>query len=130
MLVILFLIGLLLSSCTPPPKASQGIPFEDLTIQNLARWPDGREFIVVQGQGYPAEGEKDQEARRKAAREGAAVAAQEKLIVELKRLASREKIRLLLRQAEVAKIEYAYDDICTLTLRLPKELLTEKEEEW
>ncbi|MBI4425719.1 MAG: hypothetical protein HY554_18460 [Elusimicrobia bacterium] len=119
-----------LAACTPPPKGDKAIPFENLTIDNLARFPDGREFIVVTGQGYPPEGEKDPEARRKGALNGATVAAQEKLIVELKKVVAKGKIRDLLRQAEVGKVDYAYDDICTLTLKLPKELLSEKVQEW
>ena len=118
-------------ACTEPPRGGdKGTPFEELTLQNIVRWPDGREYVTVVGRGYPEEGQKEQQARRNAARDGAVVAAQEKMIGELKRLAPKEKIRDLLRQAEVAKVDYSYDDICTMTLRLPKELLGERKQVW
>jgi hypothetical protein len=122
---------ILLAACTEPPRGgNKGTPFEELTLQNLVRWPDGREYITVVGRGYPEEGQTEQQARRNSARDGAAVAAQEKLIGELKRLVSKDKVRELLRQAEVAKVDYAYDDICTLTLRLPKEMLGDRKQVW
>ena len=115
-----------LAACTPPPKGDKAVPFDELTLNNLVRWPDGRDYITVVARGYPEEGQKAPETRRKSAREGAVVAAQQKLIDELKRLAPKERIRDLLHAAQVAKIDYAYDDICTLTLRLDKELVDEK----
>lgn len=117
--------------CSEPPRGgNKGTPFEELTLQNLVKWPDGREYITVVGRGYPEDGQKDQEARRRSARDGAAMAAQEKMIGELKKLAPKNKIRELLRQVEVAKTDYTYDDICSLTLRLPKELLGERKQVW
>ena len=115
-------------ACTPPPKGDNAIPFDQVTLQNIVRWPDGREYFTVVGRGYPEEGQKAQEARRKAARDGALVSAQQKLIDMLKGKASNSKIQDLLHSAEVAKIDYAYDDICTVTMRLSKDLLAEKKE--
>lgn len=124
-------IACALAACTAPPSGGKkATPFEELTLQSLVRWPDGREYVTVVGRGYPEEGQNEQQLRRNSARDGAVMAAQEKMIGELKRLAPKEKIRDLLRQSEVAKVEYAYDDICTLTLRLPKELLGERRQEW
>ena len=117
-------------ACAAPRPGNEAVPFEDLTLQNLVRWPDGREFIVSSGVGYPEENQTDVEERRRTAREGAATAAQQRLIVELKKLAPAPKVRELLRQVEVTKVDYAYDDICTVTLRLPKELLAVKESPW
>lgn len=119
-----------LAACTPPPRTGKAIPFEELTIDNLVKWPDGRDYITVLGRGYPEEGQKDQNSRRTVARDGALTAAQEKLIAELKKVAPKNRIRDLIRQSEVAKVEYAYDDICTVTLRLPKEALGEKRQDW
>ena len=113
-------------ACTPPPKGDKALPFEQLTLDNIVRWPDGRDYITVVGRGYPEEGQKAQEGRRRTARDGAVVAAQQKLIDQLKGLTTKDKIRDLLHSAEVAKIDYAYDDICTVTMRLPKDLLSEK----
>lgn len=118
-------------ACSEPPRGGQkGTPFEELTLNNLVKWPDGREYVTVVGRGYPEEGQTDQNARRNSARDGAALAAQEKMIGELKLLAPKDRIRDLLRQVEVAKTEYTYDDICSMTLRLPKELLEEKRQVW
>lgn len=126
----LLLLAALSTACTAPPRTGKATPFEELTIDNLAKWPDGRDYITVIGRGYPEEGQKDQAARRAVARDGAITAAQEKMIAELKPLAPKERIRDLLRQSELAKTEYAYDDICTVTLRLPKEALSEKKGGW
>ncbi|MBI5200421.1 MAG: hypothetical protein HY925_02445 [Elusimicrobia bacterium] len=126
-----FFAVLLLSACTEPPRGgNKGTPFEELTLQSLVRWPDGREYVTVIGRGYPEEGQTNVDARRRASRDGAAMAAQEKMIAELKKLAPKERIRDLLRQVEIAKTDYTYDDICSLTLRLPKELLGEKKQVW
>ena len=118
-------------ACSEPPRGgNKGTPFEELTLQSLVKWPDGRDYITVIGRGYPEEGQKDTEPRRRSARDGAALAGQEKMIGELKKLAPKEKIRDLLRQVEIAKTDYTYDDICSLTLRLPKELLGERKQVW
>lgn len=127
--VLVLAVLALIVACTPPPRTGKAIPFEELTLDNLVKWPDGRDYITVLGRGYPEEGQKDQNSRRTVARDGALTAAQEKLIAELKRVAPRERIRDLIRQSEVAKVEYAYDDICTVTLRLPKEALGEKKKQ-
>ena len=121
-------IAVELAACTPPPKGDSAVPFDQVTLQNIVRWPDGREYFTVVGRGYPDEGQKALEARRKTARDGALVSAQQKLIDLLKGRAPNSKIQDLLHSAEVAKIDYAYDDICTVTMRLPKDLLAEKKE--
>ena len=121
----------LFAACSEPPRGgNKGTPFEELTLQSLVKWPDGRDYITVTGRGYPEEGQTESEARRRSARDGAAMAAQEKMIGELKKLTPKGRIRDLLKQAEVAKTEFTYDDICSLTLRLPKDLLEEKKQVW
>ncbi|MBI4349446.1 MAG: hypothetical protein HY553_21605 [Elusimicrobia bacterium] len=128
---VLCAVCLSVAACSEPPRGGQkGTPFEELTLNNLVKWPDGREYVTVVGRGYPEDGQTDQAARRNSARDGAALAAQEKMIGELKRLAPKDKIRELLRQVEVAKTDYTYDDICSMTLRLPKELLEERKQVW
>jgi len=97
---------------------------EDLTLQNLIRWPSATEYLQASGKGMSTQGGGDQELRRKVAREAAAVEAQRGLITQLQAMVPRERIRDLLRQAEVADIEYGYDDACTLTLRIAKEAVT------
>ncbi len=119
------MLMLILAGCLQPtqtPKVHQ-IPVEELTLQNLIRFPDGREYLVGVGRGAPEYGETRPEQRRLVAREGAAIEAQEKLIVQLRKLVPPERIRPLLRQAEIAKMEFGYDDACTLTLRIPKEAI-------
>ena len=109
------------AGCVGDNPRRGGTPFEDLTLQNLVRWPDGKEYLQATGRGRPPEGEKDVDARRKGAREAAAAEAQKKLIDQLTTLVSRQKIYDALRRAEVGTMEYGYDDACTLILRIPKE---------
>ena len=112
------------------PKAKSATPFEELTIQNIVRWPDGREYLESTGIGHPTYGEKDVEKRRAKAREDAAMEAQEKLISMLGTMSvPRGKVRELLKRAEVGRMDYGYDDTCTLVLRIPKELITGTVEE-
>lgn len=114
----------LASGCLAQGPRRPGLPFEDLTLQNVLRWPDGREWIEAEGRGRPPEGEKDQEVRKKAAREAAVMAAQERLVAELLKVVPRSRVQDLLRRAEVAELRYGYDDACVLRLRVPKEAVT------
>lgn len=106
--------------------SKKGVPFEELTLQNLIRWPSGIEYIEGTGTGRPPEGEKNRERRREAAREEAVLQAQQRLIEQLARWAARDRIHGLLRRAEASRIEYGYDDACTATLRIPKEAILGK----
>ena len=109
------------AGCVGESPRRGGTPFEDLTLQNIVRWPTGKEYVQATGRGRPPEGEKDVETRRKAAREAAAVEAQRGLIDQLVKVMPRGKVHDVLRQAEAGAIEYGYDDACTLTLRIPRE---------
>lgn len=102
-------------------RPAETVPFEDVTLQNIIRWPSHIEYIEATAVGRPPEDEKDVERRRRASRDAASFKAQESLIAQLKKLVPREQIPMHLRKAQVGSIEYSYDDGCTLTLRIPKE---------
>lgn len=107
----------------PPPKQ---VPFEELTLQNILRWPSTTEYLEATGHGRPPEDATDAALRRRSARDEAAVEAQKKLIAQLQELVPKDRIHSLLRGAEVSKLEFAYDDACTVTLRIPKEAVVGK----
>ncbi|MBI4385859.1 MAG: hypothetical protein HY551_00600, partial [Elusimicrobia bacterium] len=84
---------------------SRGVPFEDLTLENIfSRWPSGQQYLEGTGTGRPAPGQRETEARRRAARDEAAIEAQRQLIVQLESLVGRDRIRDLLRKAEVSRL--------------------------
>lgn len=122
-----FAAALLLCACGGQSTRHVGgrpmetVPFEDVTLQNIIRWPSHIEYIEATAVGRPPEAEKDVELRRKASREQASFKAQEQLIIQLKKMVPREQIQMHLRKAKVGHIEYGYDDTCTLTLQIPKE---------
>lgn len=107
-------------------RPTETVPFEDVTLQNLIRWPSHVEYIQATAVGRPSEAEKDVELRRKTSREEASFKAQQQLIAQLQKIVPRDQIVMHLRKAEIGSIEYSYDDGCTLTLRIPKEAVVGK----
>lgn len=121
--VIAAALGGLLGCVAPEPTSTykKGTPFDELTLQNLIRWPSGKEYLEGTGSAWAPDEVKDTTERRKRSREEAATQAQKQLIGQLSQLVPKSRIPELLRRAEVSQIQYTYDDACALTLRIPKE---------
>ncbi|MBI3547759.1 MAG: hypothetical protein HY078_01780 [Elusimicrobia bacterium] len=122
---LLLLVFAVCCGCAPA-YSNKGEKFENLTINRLLNWPAGADYIEGVGAGRPADGEKDAQKRRLTARNQAILAAQRQLISQLEKIVARDKIKDLLRRAEVAKMDYGYDDACSVALRIPKETVEGK----